>query len=103
MRITFRTGDGKSEVVETESGNTVMEAARFACIPGIEGLCGGTIACGTCHVHLLDGWYDRIGGPGESEEDLLDSLDDRCPTSRLGCQITISDDLDGLVVKVATS
>ncbi len=69
-------------------------------IPGIDAECGGACACATCHVYVDDAWSERVGGPEPMEEDMLDFAFDVRPTSRLSCQIKMSDDLDGLVVHV---
>lgn len=103
VKITYRSREAGDQVLDIEPGHTLMEGGQFGSIPGIEGLCGGTIACGTCHVHIDKDWYERVGPPGESEAELLDALDERAKTSRLGCQVKVSDELDGLIVDVATS
>lgn len=103
VSITYRTADGEEHLVDVEEGYSLMEGGLFGCVPGIEGLCGGSVSCGTCHVHIAEEWFERTGQPGESESELLDSLDRRAPNSRLACQINVSTALDGLVLEVATS
>lgn len=100
VRITYRTKQSE-EVADVEEGNSVMEGALFGGVAGIEGLCGGTISCGTCHIHVDEAWFTLVGKPGESEAVLLESLDNYKPTSRLGCQIKVTNEFDGLVVEVA--
>jgi 2Fe-2S ferredoxin len=81
-----------------------MRAARENNVPGILGECGGACCCATCHVYVDDPWVPLLPKPDELEEELLGfTAAARKPTSRLCCQITASDDLDGLVVFVAPS
>ncbi|MDB5629079.1 MAG: fdxB [Tardiphaga sp.] len=98
-KITFVDHTGESRSVEAESGSTVMEAAIRNAIPGIEAECGGACACATCHVYIDDAWREIVGAPTPMEEDMLDFGYDVKPSSRLSCQIKITDALDGLVVK----
>jgi len=79
---------------------TVMEAARKELVPGIEAECGGACSCATCHVYVEETWREKVGPPSEMEEDMLDFAFDVRPSSRLSCQIKVSEDLDGLVVTV---
>ena len=98
--ITFIDAQGESRTVEAETGSTVMETAIRNAIPGIEAECGGACACATCHVYVDDAWSAIVGPPEAMEEDMLDFAYDVRPTSRLSCQIKMSDALDGLVVHV---
>ncbi|MCB1526180.1 MAG: 2Fe-2S iron-sulfur cluster binding domain-containing protein [Hyphomicrobiaceae bacterium] len=99
-KITFIQPDGTSNVVEAEPGVTVMEAAKLNEIPGIEAECGGACACATCHVYVDEAWRDKTGKPAEMEEDMLDFAFDVRDESRLSCQIKVTEDLDGLVLRV---
>jgi 2Fe-2S ferredoxin len=99
-RITFIQPDGTEQVVEGQVGATVMETARQHMIEGIEAECGGACACATCHVYVDEAWREKVGGPSEMEEDMLDFAFDVRPVSRLSCQIKVTADLDGLVVHV---
>lgn len=99
-KITFITFDGKSFDVDAEAGSTVMENAVKNSVPGIEAECGGACACATCHVYVDDAWAAKTGEPEVMEEDMLDFAFDVQPTSRLSCQIKVTDELDGLIVKV---
>jgi len=99
-KITFIQPDGTSNVVEAEPGVTVMEAAKLNEIPGIEAECGGACACATCHVYVDEAWRDKTGKPAEMEEDMLDFAFDFRDESRLSCQIKVTEDLDGLVLRV---
>lgn len=99
-KITYITHGGDRYEVEAENGSTVMENAIRNGIPGIEAECGGACACATCHVYVDDAWTDRTGSPEPMEEDMLDFAYDVRPNSRLSCQITVTDELDGLVVNI---
>lgn len=99
-RITYIAHDGTRFDVDADNGSTVMENAVRNGVPGIEAECGGACACATCHVYVADDWSERVGRPEPMEEDMLDFAYDVRPTSRLSCQIRVSDDLDGLVVSV---
>src|SRR5262249_42414584 len=92
--------DGTTYKVEGELGSTVMETAIKNNVPGIEAECGGACACATCHVYIDDAWRERTGDPSPMEEDMLDFGYDVRPSSRLSCQIKVTDELDGLVVRV---
>jgi ferredoxin, 2Fe-2S len=96
--ITFIDSQDVGRSVEAEIGSTVMEAAIRNAIPEIEAECGGACSCATCHVYVDDAWSERVGGPSPMEEDMLDFAFDVRPTSRLSCQIKVTDGLDGLVV-----
>jgi 2Fe-2S ferredoxin len=97
-KITYIDKDGSSRTVEGEGGSTVMETAIKNAVPGIEAECGGACACATCHVYVDDAWREKTGEPSAMEQDMLDFAFDVRPTSRLSCQITVKDELDGLVV-----
>jgi len=93
LKITFIQPDDSEQVVEAEPGITLMEAAKLNDVPGIEAECGGACACATCHVYVDDAWREKTGTPAQMEEDMLE-------TSRLSCQIKLTPELDGLVVRV---
>lgn len=99
-KITYIAFDGTRFDVEAENGSTVMENAIRNSVPGIEAECGGACACATCHVYVDDGWRDRTGTPSEMEEDMLDFAFDVREGSRLSCQIKVTDELDGLLLRV---
>ena len=98
--ITYIESDGTRHETEGEVGSTVMETAIMNGVPGIVAECGGACTCATCHVYVDDAWTETVGGPSMMEEDMLDFAYDVRPTSRLSCQIKMSDALDGLVVHV---
>lgn len=97
-KIHFVSNSGETRIVDVEIGSTVMEAAIRNAIPGIEAECGGACACATCHVYIDEAWREKVGAPSPIEEDMLDFGFDVRPSSRLSCQIKITDELDGLVV-----
>ena len=99
-KITFIQPGGETQVVEATPGVTVMEAAKLHNIPGIEAECGGACACATCHVYVDAAWRAKTGSPAEMEEDMLDFAFDVREESRLCCQIKVSADLDGLILRV---
>ncbi|MEP1839149.1 MULTISPECIES: 2Fe-2S iron-sulfur cluster-binding protein [Alphaproteobacteria] len=100
-KITYVEHNGTEHVVEVASGLTVMEGARDNNIPGIEADCGGACACSTCHVYVDPAWVEKVPAKDEMEEDMLDFACAPDPaTSRLTCQIKVTDDLDGLRVKM---
>ncbi len=99
-KITFIQPDGTSQDVEAKPGATVMESAKLNNIPGIEAECGGACACATCHVYVDSAWRDKVGKPEAMEEDMLDFAFDVREESRLSCQIKVTDELDGLIVRV---
>ena len=100
-RITYIEFGGKEHVVEVADGMTVMEGARDNDIPGIEADCGGACACSTCHVYVDEAWVNRLPPREAMEEDMLDFAWKPDPErSRLTCQLTVSDALDGLVVRM---
>lgn len=99
--ITYIEHNGKSHEVDVSNGMTVMEGARDNNIPGIEADCGGACACSTCHVYVDPAWVDRLPVRDAMEEDMLDFAWKPDPVqSRLTCQIKVTDDLDGLVVRM---
>lgn len=99
-KITFIQPDGRAQTVEGEAGMTVMETAKKYLVDGIEAECGGACACATCHVYVDDQWRERVGPPAEMEEDMLDFAFDVRESSRLSCQVKVTNELDGLVVRV---
>ena len=98
-KITFIDHEGASRDVDAEKGSTVMENAIKNGVPGIEAECGGACACATCHVYVDESWTEKVGPPSPMEEDMLDFGFDVKPNSRLSCQIKMSDELDGLIVR----
>lgn len=97
-KITYITHTGESFDVDADTGSTVMEAAIKNSVPGIDAECGGACACATCHVYVDDAWVAKTGKAEAMEEDMLDFAYEIKPSSRLSCQIRVSDELDGLVI-----
>ena len=97
--MTFITAAGERREIEAECGLSVMEIARRHDL-GIEGACEGSLACATCHVIVADEHVQRLTTATDEEEDMLDLAVGVCPTSRLGCQIVLTEDLDGLTVRL---
>ena len=99
VKITFIDTAGTARTVEGEVGSTVMETAIKSGVPGIEAECGGACACSTCHVYIDDAWREKVGAPSPMEEDMLDFAYEVKPSSRLSCQIKVSEELEGLTVR----
>ena len=92
---------GTTTEVDGEAGLSVMEIIRDNGFDELLALCGGSCSCATCHVHVAPDWMAAVGSPGADEDDLLDSSDNRTANSRLSCQMTFSESLDGLEVQIA--
>ncbi|TDK43808.1 2Fe-2S iron-sulfur cluster-binding protein [Antarcticimicrobium luteum] len=101
MNVTWKLPEGGEISAEVANGLTLMEAAVANDVPGVIGECGGCLSCATCHVYVDEGWRDKVGGPGETEDVMLDMVaGERTDASRLSCQIETSEALDGLVLIV---
>ncbi len=101
--ITFILKDGTKKIVDAPVGLSLMEVALKNNIEAIEGSCGGSLACATCHIYIEPDKYEKIlpnDGISEEEEDMLDLAFDLRKTSRLCCQIMVSEDMEGLIVAV---
>ena len=99
-KIIYNTQDKQTHTIDIQNGLTVMEGAVQNDIPGIDADCGGGMACATCHVYVNEEWLDKLPAKEDGEEDMLDMAYEPNKFSRLSCQIIVSDELDGLVVKV---
>ena len=97
-KITYKEHNGKEHTVDVQDGLTVMEGAVQNDIPGIDADCGGSMACATCHVYVKDEWYDKLDEKSEGEDDMIDQAYEPKKNSRLSCQITVSDKIEGLTV-----
>ena len=102
-KITYIEHNGSEHVIDVKSGLSVMEGAVKNNIPGIDADCGGACACATCHVYVDAAWVDKTGAKSAMEESMLDFAENVEPTSRLSCQIKVTDQLDGLVVRMPES
>ena len=101
-KMTFILKDGSRKEVDAPLGLSVLEIAHRNHVD-IEGACEGSLACSTCHVIVDPEWYDVLEGASEDEEDMLDLAFGLTHTSRLGCQIKMTDELDGLTVTLPTA
>ncbi len=97
--MSFIQRDGSTRTVEAQNGLSVLEIAHRHDID-LEGACEGSLACATCHVVIDPAWAARLAPPTEDEEDMLDLAFGLEKTSRLGCQLVMSDALDGLIVRL---
>ncbi len=102
-KVTFIDHAGNERTVEAVCGESVMLAARYNDVPGIDADCGGKCACATCHVHVDEAWIAKVGGRTETEESMLAFAPDVTANSRLCCQIRMTDELDGLTVTTPES
>jgi ferredoxin, 2Fe-2S len=99
-KITYIEFGGESHVVDIPPGRTVMEGAIDNNIPGIEAECGGACSCATCHVYVDPAWIKATGTAENLEQDMLECALDMEDSSRLSCQIEVTDELDGLIVRL---
>ena len=99
-RIAFVEHDGTVHEVDVEPGSSLMRAAIDNLVPGIDADCGGECSCATCHVVLTDDWFERLGSPAVREEEMLDMNPERQMTSRLSCQIQVTEELEGISVQL---
>ncbi|WP_321392545.1 2Fe-2S iron-sulfur cluster-binding protein [Emcibacter sp.] len=93
--------DGTQITLSAKKEGCLMDALRDAGIDGIDAICGGACSCATCHVRLSDDWYKKLPVNDGNEEELLADSDHRTGTSRLSCQIQLSEELDGLRLQIA--
>lgn len=101
--INYIEPNGAIREIEVASGASVMQGAADNLVEGIVAECGGACSCATCHIYIEEAWVDKVGEPGEIEKQMLDCVVDPQPSSRLSCQVIVSDALDGLVVKIPVS
>ncbi|WP_043769895.1 2Fe-2S iron-sulfur cluster-binding protein [Algiphilus aromaticivorans] len=99
-KLIFIEHDGTQHDIELEAGKSVMQHAAENMVPGIDADCGGECACGTCHVIVDAAWFDRTGGMSSEERQMLEMTPEGASTSRLACQIKVTDALDGLVLRL---
>lgn len=97
-KVTFIAHNGTQHEVQATSGLSLMRAAIDNNVPGIDGDCGGQCACATCHVFIEAPWTEHTGLRTEREDEMLNFAAELRDSSRLACQIELSDKLDGLVV-----
>jgi ferredoxin len=99
IRVTFTTPRGETVEAGGDAGDNLLRVGQAKGLP-LEGTCEGQMACSTCHVIVDPAWFDRLPPASEEEEDMLDLAAGACRTSRLSCQIELTVDLDGLLVRV---
>ena len=99
-KIKYIEHNGNQHEIDIANGLSVMEGAVQNDIPGIDADCGGGMACATCHVYVKEEWFDRLSKKEDGEEDMIDMAYEPNKFSRLSCQLTVSDELEGLVVKL---
>ena len=102
-KVHYVAHDGTERIAEVPVGESVMRGAVANSIPGIDADCGGQCACATCHVYVDEGWLSKAGTPSEMETNMLAFVDGAQPNSRLSCQIMMTPELAGIVVKLPES
>ncbi|MEQ8746653.1 2Fe-2S iron-sulfur cluster-binding protein [Pyruvatibacter sp.] len=102
-KITYVEHDGTEHVVDVDNGLSVMEGAVNNLVPGIDADCGGACACATCHVHVDEKWLSKLDPKEDMEQTMLDFAPEVQENSRLSCQIKVSDELDGMIVRMPES
>ncbi len=98
--ITYIEFDGREHRIEVTPGYSVMQGAVQNQVRGIIAECGGSMSCATCHVYVDPAWVDRVGKKSDTEASLLEEVCDPLPNSRLSCQLKVTDELDGLIVRL---
>jgi 2Fe-2S ferredoxin len=100
VKVVYVEHNGTEHIVDVKAGLTLQEAAVKNNVPGIDADCGGACACATCQVYVDDAWCVKTGERSPMEEALLEFAPNAKPNSRLACQISVTADLDGLVVSM---
>ncbi len=96
--ITYVEHDGTEHTVDVEEEMSLMEGATLNMVPGVEGMCGGICSCATCHCYLADEVLAKLPKPSAGELQMLDSASHRTANSRLGCQVAVTAEMEGLRV-----
>ena len=100
-RITYVLADGTRRDIDAANGASIMETAIRNNVKGIDAECGGCLSCATCHVYVDEAWFAKLPVPEADEADMLGFVaSERKPTSRLSCQLIMSESLDGIVVRI---
>ena len=102
-KITYIQFDGTENVVDVKPGLSVVEGAVKNNVRGIDADCGGACACATCHCYVDEAWQAKTGTKSAMEESMLDFAENVEPNSRLSCQIKVTEELDGLIVRLPES
>lgn len=100
LTVRFAQADGTTHLVEADEGMSLMEVALKNGVTGLAADCGGACSCATCHVYFTQEWFDRLPPIADDEEAMMEVVDEPFPTSRLSCQIRLSQALDGIEVSV---
>jgi 2Fe-2S ferredoxin len=98
--LTFIQADGAAQVIDAAPGQSLMQVATGNLVAGIVGECGGSCSCATCHVYIDEPWFARLPPADEMEQAMLEGAVEPGPSSRLSCQIQVSDALDGLIARI---
>ena len=101
--VTYINHNGAINEIEVASGTSVMQGAVDNMLDGMVAECGGSCSCATCHCYVDDAWVGKVPAAGEMEKDMLECVLAPSANSRLSCQIVVTDELDGLVVKLPES
>ncbi|NIB38514.1 (2Fe-2S)-binding protein [Pseudomaricurvus alkylphenolicus] len=101
--VKFVEADGREYDIDIAEGDSVMQGAVDNMVEGILAECGGACSCATCHCYVDEAWQQKIAGADEMEEEMLDAVMDQRPNSRLSCQIQVTADMDGLVIRLPES
>lgn len=102
-KITYIAHNGEQTDVEVTVGMSVMEGAVRNSVSGIDAECGGACACATCHVYIDESWWTRVSAASGNEAQMLEFANEVASNSRLSCQIKVTEDLDGLIVRMPAS
>jgi len=102
-QVTFIDFEGNSTEISAKTGDSLMDAAVVNDVPGVDADCGGACACATCHVYIDKDWVAVVGKAQEIEAEMLDVAEEVQENSRLSCQISVTEEMDGLVVRTPES
>jgi 2Fe-2S ferredoxin len=102
-KIVFIEFNGTEHLVDALVGDSVMQTATSHMVPGIVADCGGNCACATCHIYIEESWSARVNPPSREEREMIECALHVTPASRLSCQVQITHELDGLVVRLPES
>lgn len=103
VKITYIEANGDARTIEAKPGHTVMETATKNGVPGIAADCGGSCACGTCRIYPEPEWREKLPPRSAIEDAMIDFSGDEHPAVRLSCQIKVTEQLDGMIVRLPVS
>jgi 2Fe-2S ferredoxin len=103
VQVTYITFDGKEQTVDVKPGYSLMEGAVFNDVVGIDADCGGNCYCGTCRGYIASDWRKKLRAPDEYERQLVEAVGDANPEVRLCCQIKVTEEMDGIVIRLPKS